>query len=166
MSCGEAEGQYKMASPGLHSLSPSVASRCMPVVKPAPKPKLQDKRVGLFHRKPGGVFQSAVWAVPWLGSLPRTVYGIVAVLRTCRSASRPATRARESSCQNQGTRCKHRHQIHRRAPLLEMLAHWSRAEVKHEDSMSSRSQERSKVSLRCVINQKPAPQAVAIMIRR
>ena len=41
--------------------------------------KLLDKQIGLFPRKIGGVFQSAVCAVPTGGSLPQAVSPIVTV---------------------------------------------------------------------------------------
>lgn len=70
-SWNEAEKDHKPGVQQPASLeNPQQASRCMPNHVCLPfRPKLQDKQIGFFHSRNGGVFQSAVCAVLW-GLLP------------------------------------------------------------------------------------------------
>ena len=58
--------------------------------------KLQDKKIGLFLRAIGYIFQSAVCAVPWGGSQPNTFSLIVIGLWGSRMQALLAMRARQS----------------------------------------------------------------------
>ena len=71
-------------------------SRWVPNLKPAPQAKAPRGATGLFHRKTGGVFQSAVCAVPWGGSPPTTVSPIVTNLWHPRTQASLGSRARRS----------------------------------------------------------------------
>ena len=114
--------------------------------------KLQNKQIGLFHKKTGGVFQSAVGFVSGGDSLPRTVFSIVTVPW---DPGIPGHKSQAfkghpmgSSCKNWGTRYKYWGTRCERASLQEMLALWSAAEGEYKGSTHLlRSLERFTVSL-------------------